>query len=98
MNEMERDALQGHIRALETWLRNGEVGKPSNGMLDTLQAVVDVMVEEETRVRLSYRQACAVLLYHIKNPTAWLFRDPMTLKVIKTGLLLLQRKHERHGL
>jgi len=95
MNEQEREVLEGHVRTLKDWLHRGGMDKPTVGLLSAMQAAVNAMQEEQERTRLSYARPCAVLLYHIKEPTAWLFRDPVTIATIKTGLLMLERKRDR---
>lgn len=97
MSENARDILDGYIRTMDNWLHNGVVIKPSYAMLTAMQAAIDAMRQEQGRTHLSYERPCAVLQYHINQPTAELFRDPVTIKVIKTGIEALERKRDRLG-
>lgn len=95
MYDITRDALDGHIRTLDNWLHNGVVVKPSCSMLTAMQAAIDAMRQEQQRMKLSYDRPCAVLQYHVNQPTAELFRDPVTIKVIKTGIAAMERQRDK---
>lgn len=94
MDKNERAALRAHAETLDKWYRHGTIDKPSVGMLCALQEAVDAMQAEQARTGSSYARPCAVLLYHIKEPTALLFRDLVTLTAIKTAIRALERKAE----
>lgn len=91
MSENERFELEKHARLLDSWLHCGEVDKPRVSMVNAIQAAVNAMKAEQRRSRLSYKRHCAVLTYHIVHPDALLFRDPVTLEAIKTGIAVMER-------
>lgn len=39
-----------------------------------------------------YEQPIAILKYHVTHPTALLFRDPVTIKVMKIAIDALERR------
>ena len=70
--------------------------KPSQIMLDAIHTAVKQMQKlDEVRIVPLYKRACAVLAYHITNSTAVLFRDPVTIGAIKTGIAVLERALQR---
>jgi predicted RNA polymerase sigma factor len=95
MDNITRDALDGAIRVMDNWLHNGELDKPTWAMLTAMQTAIDAMRREQRRTALSYDQPCAVLRYHINQPTALLFRDPVTLRTIRTGIAVMERQYKQ---
>lgn len=95
MSDLDRDVLQEHISRLDNWLHNGSLDKPSGAMMESFRAAVDAMKAEQARTNLSYERPCAVLMYHINNPLALLWRDPVTLKTIKTGITAMEHRRDR---
>lgn len=95
MSETNKAALQEYIRRLDNWLHASKVDKPSVGVLNALHAAICALQEEQRRSGLSYERPCAVLQYHINQPLAILFRDPVTIKTIRTALRVMEKQHDQ---
>lgn len=96
MDDFDRYQVEKAAALLDSWLRSGVTDKPSQLMLDAIHMAVKQMRKlDDVRVVPLYKRNCAVLAYHITNPTAVLFRDPVTINAIKTGIAVLERALQR---
>ena len=92
MDRQERSILALHIDALARWLKNGgKVEKPNPAEMDAIIAAMDTMKELANGWE-NYEQSIAILNYHVTHPTALLFRDLVTIKVVKIAIDALERK------
>lgn len=89
MDNQERETLQAAIKLLDSWLHSGVTSKPRRLVLDAVQTAVDAMRKDQDS---NYKRHCVVLQYHIDHPDAILFRDPVTLAAIKTGIAVMERR------
>jgi hypothetical protein len=96
MDKIEREALRGHLTTLARWLRNGKLEAPSAPQLAAIEAAVDTMKGLANSWE-NYEQPIAILRYHISHPTALLFRDPVTIKVMKIAIDAMERKLDGGG-
>ena len=92
MDRQERSVISLHILALSRWLKNGgKVERPTPPELDAIIAAMDAMRSLANGWE-NYEQPIAILNYHVTHPTALLFRDPVTIKVVKIAIDALERK------
>lgn len=89
MDENERFELEKAVTLLENWLHCGKVDKPRQALLDAMQTAVNTMEKEDGGPGMPYKRPRAVLQYHVSNPLAILFRDPVTINAIKTGIAVM---------
>ena len=59
--------------------------------MDAIIAAIDTMKDMANGWE-DYQQPIAILNYHVTHPTALLFRDPVTIKVVKIAIDALERK------
>ncbi len=92
MDRQERSVLALHIMTFKSWLKNGgKVEAPNMAEMDAIEAAIDAMKGLANGWE-NYEQPIAILNYHVTHPTALLFRDPVTIKVIKIAIDALERK------
>lgn len=92
MDRQERSLIELHILALSRWLKNcGKVEKPNPAEMDAIIAAIDAMRSLANGWE-NYEQPIAILNYHVKQQTALLLRDPVTIKVVKIAIDALERK------
>lgn len=91
MDRIEREALRGHLSTLTNWLRSGKVEAPTSPQMDAIVGAIDTMKEMANGWE-NYEQPIAILRYHVTHPTALLFRDPVTIKVMKIAIDALERR------
>jgi len=92
MTEDERFEMEKAVKIMDSWLHNGKVEKPRQLLLDAMQTAVKEMQRADSeRTMPLYARTCAVLNYHIANPLAVLFRDPVTIGAIKTGIAVMEK-------
>lgn len=92
MDNFDRYEAEKAVKLLDSWLHNGQVDKPRQILLDAMHTAMKHMQRvDSVRTVPLYARACAVLAYHITHPMAELFRDPVTLKAIKTGISVLEK-------
>lgn len=92
MDRQERSIISLHIITLSGWLKNGgKVEAPNPAQMDAIEAAIDAMRSLATGWE-NYEQPIAILNYHVTHPTALLFRDPVTIKVVKIAIDALERK------
>ncbi len=92
MDRQERSIIALHIMTLTTWLKNGgKVEKPNEAEMEAIEAAIDAMKGLANGWE-NYEQPIAILNYHVTHPTALLFRDPVTIKVVKIAIDALERK------
>lgn len=92
MDRQERSIIALHILTLTNWLKNnGKVEKPNEAEMDAIEAAIDAMKGLANGWE-NYEQPIAILNYHVTHPTALLFRDPVTIKVVKIAIDALERK------
>lgn len=94
MDRQERSILKLHIMALSRWLHNGgKVLAPNVAEMEAIEAAIDTMKAMANGWE-NYEQPIAILNYHVTHPTALLFRDPVTLKVVKIAIDAMERRSE----
>lgn len=94
MDRQERSVLKLHIMTFSRWLNNGgKVAVPTVPEMEAIEAAIDAMKGLANGWE-DYQQPIAILNYHVTHPTALLFRDPVTIKVIKIAIDALERKAE----
>lgn len=92
MDRHERSILTLHMMALSRWLNNGgKVERPNEAEMQAIEAAIDVMKSLANGWE-NYEQPIAILNYHVTHPTALLFRDPVTIKVMKIAIDAIERK------
>lgn len=91
MDKEARNALAGHMNVLSHWLRNGKLEAPDVRQMAAIEAAIDTMQGMPSGWE-NYEQPIAILRYHVTHPTALLFRDPVTIKVVKIALDAMERK------
>ncbi len=92
MDRQERSIISLHILTLTSWLRNnGKIEAPNPAEQDAIIAAMDAMRSLANGWE-NYEQPIAILNYHVNHPTALLFRDPVTIKVVKIAIDALERK------
>lgn len=92
MDRQERSIIALHIMTLTTWLKNGgKVEKPNEAEMDAIIVAIDAMKGLANGWE-NYEQPIAILNYYVTHPTALLFRDPVTIKVVKIAIDALERK------
>lgn len=92
MDRQERSVIALHIQTLSRWLKNGgKVEAPNVAEMDAIIAAIDAMRSLANGWE-NYEQPIAILNYHVTHPTALLFRDPVTIKVVKIAIDALERK------
>jgi len=92
MDRQERSVLALHIMTLKSWLRNnGKLEAPNVAEMEAIEAAIDTM-QGMANGWENYEQPIAILRYHVTHPTALLFRDPVTIKVVKIAIDALERK------
>lgn len=92
MDRQERSIIALHILTLTNWLKNnGKLEKPNEAEMDAIIVAIDTMKGLANGWE-NYEQPIAILNYHVTHPTALLFRDPVTIKVIKIAIDALERK------
>lgn len=96
MDNFDRTAMENAVRLLDSWLHCGVVDKPRQILLDAMHMAMKCMqkVDSERTVPL-YARPCAVLAYHITHPLAEMFRDPVTIDTVKTGIAVMERMLDR---
>lgn len=88
MDRKERSIIALHILTLTNWLKNnGKLEKPNEAEMEAIDAMKGLANGWE-----NYEQPIAILNYHVTHPTALLFRDPVTIKVMKIAIDALERK------
>ncbi|MBQ8616205.1 MAG: hypothetical protein IJ418_01710 [Clostridia bacterium] len=94
MDRQERSVLKLHIMTFSRWLNNGgKVAVPTVPEMEAIEAAIDAMKSLANGWE-DYQQPIAILNYHVTHPTELLFRDPVTIKVIKIAIDALERKAE----
>lgn len=83
--------ISEHLEILKKWLHSGAIEKPTQGQLESLSLAIELLHEQATKYE-SYEQPIAILSYHVKYPGAELFRDPVTIKTVKTAISAYERK------
>lgn len=97
MDRQERSILSLHIMTFKSWLKNGGKLEPPNvAEMEAIEAAIDAMNGMGNGWE-NYEQPIAILCYHVKHPTALLFRDPVTIKVVKIAIDALERKMKGRG-
>lgn len=92
MDRQERSIIALHIQTLSRWLKNnGKLEPPNVPQMDAIIAAIDTMKDMANGWE-DYQQPIAILNYHVTHPTALLFRDPVTIKVVKIAIDALERK------
>lgn len=92
MDRQERSILALHIMTFKSWLRNnGKLEAPNMAEMEAIEAAIDAMKGLANGWE-NYEQPIAILNYHVTHPTALLFRDPVTIKVVKIAIDALERK------
>lgn len=92
MDRQERSILMLHMDTLARWLKNGgKVLAPNVPEMEAIEAAIDAM-RSLGKGWENYEQPIAILSYHVTHPTALLFRDPVTIKVVKIAIDALERK------
>ena len=92
MDRQERSVLALHIQTLSRWLKNnGKLEAPNVAEMEAIEAAIAAMKGLANGWE-NYEQPIAILRYHVTHPTALLFRDPVTIKVIKIALDAMERK------
>ncbi len=92
MDRQERSIIALHIQTLSRWLKNnGKLEAPNVPEMQAIEAAIGAM-ESLANGWEDYQQPIAILRYHVTHPTALLFRDPVTIKVVKIALDALERK------
>lgn len=92
MDRQERSILSLHILTFKSWLKNGgKLEAPNTAEMEAIEAAIDTMKGLANGWE-NYEQPIAILNYHVTHPTALLFRDPVTIKVVKIAIDALERK------
>lgn len=92
MDRQERSIIALHMQTLSRWLKNNSKLEPPNvPEMQAIEAAIDTM-QGMANGWEDYEQPIAILRYHVAHPTALLFRDPVTIKVIKIAIDALERK------
>lgn len=91
MDKEARNALAGHMNVLSRWLKNGKLEAPDVHQMAAIEAAIDTMKGLANGWE-NYEQPIAILRYHVTHPTALLFRDPVTIKVIKIAIDAMERR------
>lgn len=92
MDNFDRNEAERAVRLLDSWLHSGAVDKPRQILLDAMHTATKHMQRvDSVRTVPLYARTCAVLSYHITHPLAELFRDPVTIDAIKTGISALEK-------
>lgn len=92
MQNDTRKALELGLSVLNHWLHSGCVEKPTAAQYEAIRTAISAM--EQLRRKGDYEQPIAILSYHVKHPTADLFRDPVTIKAVKAGIDAMKRMLE----
>lgn len=99
MDSYSQESLELHAKRLEEWVKNGSGTRggptpaPSVGLLNSIGVAALILVKY-TRNK-EYLRAAAVLNYHVKQPAAWMFRDPVTMRAMKNGIEALRMEAKR---
>lgn len=92
MDREERSIIALHIQTLTRWLKNSsKMEAPNVPEMQAIEAAIDAMKGLANGWE-NYEQPIAILRYHVTHPTALLFRDPVTIKVVKIAIDALERK------
>lgn len=92
MDRQERSILALHMQTLSRWLKNnGKLEPPNVAEMEAIEAAIAAMKGLANGWE-NYEQPIAILKYHVTHPTALLFRDPVTIKVVKIALDAMERK------
>jgi hypothetical protein len=92
MTKEERMVYNKAINVIDYKLlgKQGYVGEPTK---EQIEAIILAMKSMETRMKeteLPLSRHIAVLRYHIKNPTALLFKDHNTLDALEAGIMAMK--------
>lgn len=68
----------------------GRVEEPTREQIESLILAVRSMEEQMKATDKPLCKQIAVLKYHIKNPTALLFKDTITLDALEAGILAMK--------
>lgn len=92
MDRQERSIIALHMQTLSRWLKNnGKLEAPNVAEMEAIEAAIATMKGMANGWE-NYEQPIAILNYHVTHPTALLFRDPVTIKVIKIAIDAMERK------
>lgn len=92
MDDFDRNAAENAVKLLDSWLHCGKLDKPRQTFLDAMQTAVKHMRKvDSVRTVPIYKRACAVLDYHVVNPMALMFRDPVTINAVKDAISALEK-------
>ncbi len=92
MTREERVAYRNAINVLDYKL----MGRPhitnelTSIQLEAIMLAVRSMEEQMKATDKPLRKQIAVLSYHIKNPTAYLFKDDITMDALEAGILAMK--------
>ena len=92
MTREERIAYRKAINVIDYKL----LGKPhapselTTEQLEALMLAVRSMEEQMKATEKPLRRDIAVLSYHVKNPTAMLFKDNITMDALEAGILAMK--------
>ena len=79
------------------WLKNnGKLEAPNVAEMEAIEAAIAAMKGLANGWE-NYEQPIAILRYHVTHPTALLFRDPVTIKVVKIAIDAMERRLNAGG-
>ena len=70
--------------------KQGYVGEPTKEQLEAISLAVRSMEERMNTTGNPLSRHIAVLKYHIKNPTALLFKDRNTMEALEKGIMAMK--------
>lgn len=92
MDDFDRKTAEKAVVLMDSWLHSGVVDKPRQLLVDAMHTAVKQMERvDNMRTVPIYKRARAVLTYHIVNPMAEMFRDPVTIGAIKDAISALEK-------
>lgn len=92
MTKEERMVYNKAINVIDYKLlgKQGYVGEPTKEQLEAIILAVKSMELRMKETQLPLSRQIAVLKYHIKNPTALLFKDHNTLDALEAGIMAMK--------
>ena len=92
MTKEERMVYNKAINVIDYKLlgKQGYVGEPTREQLEAIILAMKSMEERMKETGFPLSKHIAVLRYHIKNPTALLFKDHNTLDALEAGIMAMK--------
>lgn len=92
MTKEERMVYNKAINVIDYKLlgKQGYVGEPTREQIEAISLAVRSMEERMKETGFPLSRQIAVLRYHVKNPTALLFKDHNTLDALEEGIMAMK--------